>query len=199
MEEQPRAFERCAVNRSTIRGSWIGLLATGVGGSLTTIVASALLSVLLLASPAAHAVDGCKVLLCLAGNWSNISQCRPDVEQAFRDVARGRGWPTCGMGGSSSAQMQWASEATCPPFYSYYNPDNGSWSGCQYDGMVSVRVNSAPWSDLFWSSGGGSTSTRYYDPARAALGTGIDPKYDQDSAAYVTPAPAADPGPVGGG
>lgn len=141
----------------------------------------------LLGSPPAHAVDGCKVLLCLAGNWSNISQCRPDVEQALRDVARGRGWPTCAMGGSSNTAVQWANESNCPAFYSYYDPDNGSWSGCRYDGMISVRVNSAPWSDLFWSSGGGATSTRYYDPARSALGTGIDPTYDRDAAAYVAP------------
>jgi hypothetical protein len=146
-------------------------------------------------SPAAYAVDGCKLLLCLAGSWSSISQCRPDVEQAFRDVARGRGWPTCGTGGSSSTQMQWATEATCPRFYSYYNADNGGWSGCQYDGVISVRVNNAPWSDVFWSLTSGPTSTRYHDPARAALGAGIDPKYDQDAAAYVPPSiPTTDPG-----
>lgn len=146
-------------------------------------------------SPAAHAVDGCKVLLCMAGNWSNISECRPDVERALRDAARGRGWPTCGMGGTSSTQMQWASEPTCPPFYSYYNPETGGWAGCQFDGMVSVRINNAPWSDLFWSSGGGATSTRYYDQARSALKTGMDPRYDQDAAAYVPP---VDPGPQNG-
>ena len=42
----------------------------------------------------AHDVDGCKLLLCMAGNWQNISQCTPTVRQALRDVARGRGWPT---------------------------------------------------------------------------------------------------------
>ena len=51
----------------------------------------------------AHAVDGCKLLLCMAGNWKNISQCEPTVRQALRDVARGRGWPTCSMGGNSAS------------------------------------------------------------------------------------------------
>ena len=49
----------------------------------------------------AHSVDGCKLLLCMAGNWQNISQCTPTVRQALGDVARGRGWPTCSMGGNS--------------------------------------------------------------------------------------------------
>ncbi len=154
-------------------------------------IAAMLAVATLLTATSAHAVDGCKVLLCLAGNWSNLSQCRPDVEQALRDVARGRGWPTCAMGGTSSANLQWANQANCPPFYSTYDPDTGSWSGCQYDGMVSVRVDGAPWSDLFWSSSGERTSTRYYDQARTALGTSMDPTYDRDAAAYVPlPAPA---------
>lgn len=43
----------------------------------------------------ALAVDGCKVLLCFAGNWRDISECRPEVEQALKDQAKGKGWPTC--------------------------------------------------------------------------------------------------------
>ena len=50
----------------------------------------------------AHAVDGCKVLLCLAGNWSNISQCRPDVEEALRQIERGQGLPSCEMAGAGN-------------------------------------------------------------------------------------------------
>lgn len=55
----------------------------------------------------AHAVDGCKLLLCMAGNWQNISQCTPTVRQALRDVARGRGWPTCSMGGNNASGNQY--------------------------------------------------------------------------------------------
>ncbi len=53
-----------------------------------------------LVSGAAHSNDGCTVLLCLAGNWRQIGQCVPPVQQALRDLARGRAWPTCDMGGS---------------------------------------------------------------------------------------------------
>ena len=153
-----------------------------------TLYVMMLLGSLFGAAPA-HATDGCKVLLCLAGNWSNISQCRPEVEQAMWDASHGRGWPSCNMGGSSAANLQWASEATCPPFYSTYNMDTGQWAGCRYSGVVSVKVNGLPWSDLYWSTSGGPTSTRYYDQARTALGANIDPTYARDAAAYVPPAP----------
>lgn len=53
--------------------------------------------------PPAHAVDGCKVLMCLAGNWKQIESCQPDVHQALHDVAKGRGWPSCSMSNSSAS------------------------------------------------------------------------------------------------
>ena len=40
----------------------------------------------------AHAVDGCKLLLCMAGNWQNISQCTPTVRQALREQGSSVGW-----------------------------------------------------------------------------------------------------------
>jgi hypothetical protein len=139
----------------------------------------------ILGSPPAHAVDGCRVMLCITANWKNILQCRPDVEQAIHDVERGHGWPTCDD--ANGANYQRTTEATCPAFYSRYNPDNGAWASCQYDAILSVRVNNMPWSDTFWSMGGTDTSTRYYGPARAALGDSIDPRFDLDSAAWVPP------------
>ena len=151
---------------------------------------SAVLPVVLLgSSPAAQAVDGCQLLLCLAGNWRGIPLCVPTVKQAFRDLARGRPFPTCSMAGSSNtASHSWASEATCPPFYSYVN-ETGGWGGCTYPGVISVMMNGVPWSDVYWSFDG-ATATRYYGPSRAALGDSIDPTYDRDAAAYVPPAPS---------
>lgn len=66
-----------------------------------------------LSSPA-HAVDGCKLLLCMAGNWQNIAQCAPTVRQALRDLARGRAWPTCSMGGNSASGNQYVAPVQCP-------------------------------------------------------------------------------------
>ena len=62
----------------------------------------------------AHAIDGCKLLLCMAGNWQNIAQCTPTVRQALRDLARGRAWPTCNMGGNSASGNQYLAPVQCP-------------------------------------------------------------------------------------
>lgn len=42
---------------------------------------------------------GCEVLLCLANpnGPKAVSQCVPPIDRLFRDLARGRGFPTCNM------------------------------------------------------------------------------------------------------
>jgi len=135
----------------------------------------------------AFAADGCKVLLCLAGNWSSIAQCRPDVEEAIRDVARGRGWPSCSMAGAgNAANLAWSDESVCPAFYSIYDADTGAWKSCAYAAVIHVSVNGAHWLDLYWQPGSATTSTRYFAPARAALAA-LDPRYDLDAASWVPP------------
>lgn len=58
-------------------------------------------------APQALAQDasfGCKVLLCAAAtapSWSGIPYCVPVMQQLFRDLARGRGWPSCPEGRAS--------------------------------------------------------------------------------------------------
>src|SRR5450631_1512720 len=54
------------------------------------------------AAPAARAVDGCVVLLCLAGNWSQIPQCVPPVQQLFTDMALGGSFPSCALASAPS-------------------------------------------------------------------------------------------------
>ena len=135
----------------------------------------------------AHAVDGCKVMLCIAGNWQNIAMCKPIVEDAMHEVEKGHGWPQCSE--APGMNLEWTSEATCPPFYAQYGGDSGGYMSCQYSTIVRSKINGAPWSDTFWAFGTTSTSTRYYQQARDALGTNIDPTYDKDAAAYVPPQP----------
>lgn len=114
---------------------------------------AALAAMLFLGSAQVHAVDGCKVLLCRAGNWSNISQCRPDVEEAFRQVARGRGWPTCDEGATANvANNQWSSQATCLAMYSRLD-ETGAWAGCTYSGMISVKNCTLSGPLTAWSNG----------------------------------------------
>ena len=47
---------------------------------------------------------GCKVLLCAAATapgWSGIPYCVPVMQELFRQLARGRGWPVCQEGRAS--------------------------------------------------------------------------------------------------
>lgn len=77
------------------------------------------LTVLALApAPLALAQDasfGCKVLLCAtatAPGWSGIPYCVPVMQQLFRDLARGRGWPSCPEGRASGVGFERFEE--CP-------------------------------------------------------------------------------------
>jgi hypothetical protein len=132
----------------------------------------------------AHAVDGCQVLLCMAGNWKSIPLCVSPVRQVLKDLARGKPFPTCSMGDAGgSANHQWATQANCPPMYSQYHMDSGAWVGCRYAGVISVKVDGAPWADVFWSRQG-STSTRHHAAAREALAGQLDTTYDDDLRAW---------------
>ena len=114
----------------------------------------------------AHAADGCKFLLCIAGPWASISECVPTVREVFRDLARGRAFPTCDMSGSdNTASNAWASQATCPAMYRQYSYDDNIYVGCRYPGQISVRVNGALWSNVYWDYSS-NTVTWYSDAAK---------------------------------
>lgn len=183
-----------ATHQASLRTAWAALWLALVARLRRVSLASALIaSAMVMAAPAAHAADGCKVLLCLAGNWSAIGECVPPVREVLRDLARGRPFPTCAMAGAgNSASLSWASEATCPPMYSNYNADSGRWESCTYAGSFNVRVEDADWSTVFWSWGG-DTSTWYTPKAKSKLGSFIDPKYDADQAAWEAAHPPPPP------
>jgi hypothetical protein len=70
----------------------------------------------------AHADDyGCKVLLCLADPRGPMTEaeCRPPIRQLFRDLAKGKPFPTCtlasGPGGRSYASQGYSYYDACPP------------------------------------------------------------------------------------
>ena len=140
-------------------------------------------------SAPAHAVDGCKLLLCMAGNWQNISQCEPTVRQALRDVARGRGWPSCGMGGNSASGNQYVAPEQCPEQYRTSSLD---WRdqivySCPFSGVIHVGVEGRPWSRTWWSPSGDSV-IEWLPAAKAAFATSpdaMDDRFDRDHAAWV--------------
>lgn len=138
----------------------------------------------------AHAVDGCKLLLCMAGNWQDISQCTPTVRQALRDVARGRGWPTCSMSGDSASGNQYVMPEQCPKQYITHSETDESGRviySCPFSGVIHVAVEGRPWSRTWWSPSGESV-VEWLPAAKAAFaGTpdAMDDRFDRDHAAWV--------------
>ena len=145
-----------------------------------------------LAMPSAHAVDGCKVLLCLAApSWRSIPECVPTINQLHRDLARGKPFPTCSMAGpGNSATNVWASApANCPPQYTrVFDGESGPIYSCDYSGAVTVNVNGAPFTRTWWIMGG-DTVTEFTPAAKMQLRT-WDTRFDDDYAAWLAAQPA---------
>lgn len=146
----------------------------------------------LLPAPA-QAADGCLVFLCLAApSWRAVPQCVSPVRQLFRDLARGKPFPTCSMSGSgNSADNTWSTAPTfCPPQYTRVSyGDSGPVYECDYGGAISVSINGTPFSRTWWSFGGESV-TEFSPAAKAQLGT-WDTRFDDDYAAWLASPPPA--------
>jgi hypothetical protein len=145
----------------------------------------------LLAPIPARAVDGCLVLLCLAApSWKAIPQCVPPVKQLFKDLAKGKPFPTCSMAGAgNTAKHAWANApAFCPP---QYTRETGGDSGpvylCDYSGAISVSIDGAPFSRTWWSFGGDSV-TEFSLAAKTQLGT-WDTRFEDDYAKWMASPP----------
>ena len=155
---------------------------------LAWIVVPALLCIL--ATPA-RALDGCKVMLCLAApSWRAIPECVPTINQLHRDLARGKPFPVCSMAGAgNSANNDWASAPTnCPPQYTrVFDGESRPIYSCYYAGAVTVSINGAPFTRTWWSMGG-DTVTEFTPAAKAQLGT-WDRKFDDDYASWLAAQP----------
>ena len=132
------------------------------------------------AAAPAGAVDGCKVLLCLAGPWQSIPACVSEVEQLFQDLLNGDAFPSCSFASgaaytpslskepsasTASAANSWLSQwapapdPNCPPMYvTTFAPLGRTIYGCQYRGVIVVRLNGQDWSRTYWDPGGGSVT-----------------------------------------
>ena len=147
------------------------------------------------ASKPAHAVDGCKVLLCLAApSWRSIPECVPTIRQLHRDLARGKPFPVCSMAGAgNSANNAWASApGYCPPQYTrVFDGESGPIYSCDYTGAVSVSINGAPFARTWWTMAG-DTVTEFSPAAKTQLGT-WDTRFDDDYAAWLASLPPPAP------
>lgn len=171
--------------------SLTGRLHTTWAGAISAL----LLALAALAPTPAHAVDGCKVLLCLAApSWRSIPECVPTINQLHRDLARGKPFPVCSMaGGGNSANNTWASAPSyCPPQYTrVFDGESGPIYSCDYAGAVTVTINGAPFTRTWWSMGG-ETVTEFTPAAKAQLGT-WDTRFDDDYAAWFAALPPPAP------
>jgi hypothetical protein len=152
---------------------------------------AALLSLCLLAPTAAHAVDGCQVLLCFAApSWKSIPQCVPPIRQVFRDLAWGKAFPTCGMSGAgNSAWNAWArAPGNCPPQNTrVHEAESGPIYTFDYTGAISVTIDGKQFTRTWWDMGG-DTVTDFSPVAKSQLGT-WDTRYDEDRAAWLRSRP----------
>ena len=152
----------------------------------SAVASAAVLSLSLLAPTAAHAVDGCLVLLCFAApSWKSIPQWVPPIRQVLRDLARGKAFPTCGMSGSgNSAWHAWArAPGNCPPQYTReHETESGPIYTCDYTGAITVSIDGKPFTRTWWDMGG-DTVTDFSPVAKSQLGS-WDTKYDDDRAAW---------------
>ena len=159
------------------------------------VLGSLLVALATLVPTPAHAVDGCKVLLCFAApSWRSIPQCVPPLQQVLRDLARGRPFPTCAMAGpANSASHQWSSApAYCPPQYTrVFEGESGPVYSCDYTGAVAVNIDGVLWARTWWSFAGDSV-TEFTPAAKAQLGT-WDSKFDDDYAIWLASLPPPAP------
>ena len=163
-----------------------------------TRTANALMAAVLLSvSTTAVALDGCLVLLCLsAPSWRAIPQCVPPITQLWRDLARGKPFPSCSMaGGTNSATHAWASAPTfCPPQYTrIIEVQSGTRYSCDYAGAVAVTINGQAFARTWWTFDGSSV-TEFSPTAKGMLGT-WDRRFDDDYAAWLATQPPATPSP----
>jgi hypothetical protein len=49
---------------------------------------------------------GCRVLLCLAASGATPQECKPTLDKLFRDLARGRSFPSCSMASGDGVRSQ---------------------------------------------------------------------------------------------
>jgi len=161
--------------------------------------ATTLLTAVLLAPAPAIAVDGCLVLLCFAApSWKGILQCVPPIKQVLKDLAHGKGFPTCGLAGPANvAQHKWSSApGHCPPQYTHTIDGEGStlyW--CEYAGAVSVSIEGLLFTRTWWNMSG-NTVTDFSPSAKAQLGS-WDTQFDDEYAAWKASHPPSSPAEVG--
>lgn len=184
-----RNFTSTTKRQGTSWLTWIVEISAANAGHALSV---GLLAFAACASLPAHAVDGCRVMLCLAApDWREVKECVPTIHQLHRDLARGKRFPTCKTAGvGNTTAHAWANPpAFCPPQYTrVVEREAGPEYSCDFAGAVTVEVNGALWSRTWWR-GEGDTRTEYSPAAKAQLGS-WDGRFDAEFAAWLATRPA---------
>ena len=155
------------------------------------------LAALLVMRPA-QAVDGCRLMLCLAApKWQEVPMCEPTVRQALRDLAHGKPFPRCPAAEpAADSNHDWAvAPDNCPPQYTIEIDGPGSKVyNCQFIGAMSIRIDGSLWTRTWWSLTGDSV-TEYTPAAKIRLGT-WDTRFDDDYALWLATQPPPSPPPL---
>jgi len=145
----------------------------------------------IIACTSANAVDGCKLMLCLAApKWQEIPMCAPTVREALHDIARGRPVPKCPEAEpAASTNHEWANApGNCPPQYTHVvDGESAPIYSCDYTGVISVAISGTLFTRTWWSMTG-DTVTEFTPEAKVQLGT-WDTRFDDDYAAWVAALP----------
>lgn len=161
--------------------------------AIKTSLACGLMTVGVVAHAPVQAADGCLVLLCLAApSWRAVEQCVPPIQQLFRDLARGKPFPSCSMSrDGNTATHEWSNApAFCPPQYTRsVDVDSGLVYRCDYTGAISVSIDGVPFTRTWWNLEGGSV-TEFGPAAKAQLGS-WDTRFDDDYRVWLEMQPPA--------
>ena len=164
----------------------------------------AVATMLLLEAAPARAVDGCKVLLCLAGPWQGIPACVPPVQELFIDLSNGEPFPPCrfasgapsassssgtALSAGGSASNVWMltlaadPDPNCPAQYVTPFMSLMKMYSCRYSAMIPVTVNGQWWSTTYWNVGGQSV-TQWSPYALSVGGMPQSSQWSADLQAY---------------
>lgn len=126
---------------------------------------------------------GCEVLLCLSNpaGPTAVTQCVPPIKKLWRELAKGRAFPTCMMNNSnsSSAQNTWSNENNCPPQYIRYQQNDSGTPYCLYSGVITTITNGQVVMQTWWSSS--DSVTQYFGAPQTHSN---DQRFDREQSAW---------------
>lgn len=131
------------------------------------VVAGVLMSSFGFAQVAQASSHGCEVLLCMANPRGPMAlgECVPPIKRLFRDLARGRAFPTCSFSSGSGASAgtssaNYATNRAAGPRFCHpdYLVEIRGRTRCTMKGAVTVYVEGVQKNRVWWDENGNSVT-----------------------------------------